>query len=560
MKKLATLLLAAGMVLGSFAGVQAIDFKGRGEFQQDFGWADGLGFVRSRPSDASSPSGNDRSRTGPNKRIYGDGVGGVDNFEANQRVRLQLQAIASEDLYGQVNFEIGDFDWGHNGGGKSNGAYGQRPMIMGIRWAFMDFRLPSTDLRMRMGVQRLQMPSYTFSFAPGFSNEGPALLATNKFSDNISLSFFWSRQLNENGPAGAQATKVNQNSKYAAGNMDNWDVFGLLLPLSFDGFKVTPYAILSQMGPRAMNEDGLKGKVVKDPDQRTYSLMYPRWMATSNSKVTSVNKRTGLYADDDYITTYWGAVTGEVTAVDPLRIAWEAMYGEASHVGRGYLNRNGWWINAMVEYKMDWGVPGFYLWYATGDDDNPRNGSERMPMWSQSSGDYPLSFFGFSGSDQNTDLDGYAFNSDPTGTMGLGLRLRDMSFMDKMSHTLRLNLMQGTNSPTMAKYIMGKKALSADYKTSSIADFNAYAGKKGSLYLTEKDQVVEVGFDTSIKLYKELELVVELGYMHLFLDQSKGMWGAGTSAAAAAQGRTNDIRGVNLTDAMKASAMFLYKF
>jgi hypothetical protein len=225
---------------------------------------------------------------------------------------------------------------------------------------------------------------------------------------------------------------------------------------------------------------------------------------------------------------------------------------------RGFLNRSGWWINAMVEYKMDWGVPGIYLWYATGDDDNPRNGSERMPMWSQSTGDYPLSNFGFSGSDQNTNLDGYAFNADPTGTMGLGLRLRDMASMDKMSHTLRLNLMQGTNSPTMAKYIMGKKAVSGDVAAmSQRGDFNGFLGSRGSLYLTENDQVVELGFDTTIKLYKELELVVELGYMHLFLDQSKGMWGAGSTAANPG---SNDIRGLSLTDAMKASAMFLYKF
>ena len=35
-----------------------------------------------------------------------------DDFEARSRVRLQLDAIASESLSGQVYFEIGKFIWG----------------------------------------------------------------------------------------------------------------------------------------------------------------------------------------------------------------------------------------------------------------------------------------------------------------------------------------------------------------------------------------------------------------------------------------------------------------
>ena len=46
---------------------------------------------------------------------------------------------------------------------------------------------------------------------------------------------------------------------------------------------------------------------------------------------------------------------------------------------RGDTQREGWLVKALVEYKMDWGTPGIFGWYASGDDGNVKNGSERMP-------------------------------------------------------------------------------------------------------------------------------------------------------------------------------------
>ena len=47
-----------------------------------------------------------------------------DEFEARSRVRIQLDAIASESLSGQVYFEIGKFIWGKGTGAQSGGALG----------------------------------------------------------------------------------------------------------------------------------------------------------------------------------------------------------------------------------------------------------------------------------------------------------------------------------------------------------------------------------------------------------------------------------------------------
>ncbi len=86
MKKIFTLMLAAGMLLGAASGARAIDFKASGEWLVGFGLGDG-----SLIKDV-----NDQKR-------HHD-----DTFNAGQRIRLQLDAVASETLSGTVFFEIGD--------------------------------------------------------------------------------------------------------------------------------------------------------------------------------------------------------------------------------------------------------------------------------------------------------------------------------------------------------------------------------------------------------------------------------------------------------------------
>ena len=109
MKRLVTLVLAAGLVLSAASGAQAIEFKASGQWLMGFNAADG-GLV--------------------NKKRAFDGTGAVngmrksnnnDIFSAGQRIRLQLDAIASESLSGTVFFELGDTTWGQ---ASSGGALG----------------------------------------------------------------------------------------------------------------------------------------------------------------------------------------------------------------------------------------------------------------------------------------------------------------------------------------------------------------------------------------------------------------------------------------------------
>ena len=88
------------------------------------------------------------------------------------------------------------------------------------------------------------------------------------------------------------------------------------------------------------------------------------------------NKLTG------YGTAFWAGLTGEVTAFDPFRLAWDFNYGSVTY-DDGAASRRGWLASVLLEYKLDWGIPGIVGWYASGDDDDlgtARNAFPTRPL------------------------------------------------------------------------------------------------------------------------------------------------------------------------------------
>jgi hypothetical protein len=131
-----------------------------------------------------------------------------------------------------------------------------------------------------------------------------------------------------------------------------------------------------------------------------------------------------------------------------------------------------------------------------------------------------------------------------------------MSFLEDLKHTLRVNFIGGTNSPRMAQYLTGKptnrRAVNSALDGRTFVVTNEFNGANGGgPYLTTQDYAIEATLDSVYKIYDNLEMMLELGYMHVWLDQSRGVWGADLR---------NGIRGVSTTDALKASLWFKYSF
>ena len=498
MKKIATLLLAAGLVFGAATGASAIDFKAKGQWIMSFDYGQNGAFTG-----GAGTTGFDGTRRTQN-------YNSEDQFEAKQRVRLQLDAVASEALSGTVFFEMGDSTWGR--AGTSGAALGADGTIVEVKNAYIDWIVPQTDLKVRMGIQGLALPSFTTKSSAILEDDVAAVTASYQFNETAGVTALWARPYNDN-----YTSSNNVRNNY----MDNVDLFAVLVPLTFDGVKVTPWAMYGAMGPNAFRDNtGAAGNYWGNANATAGNA--GTWIRSGMLPVGGALHKDGTAAGKrltGYGNAMWAGVTGEVTAFDPFRIAWDFNYGSVSY-DDSRLNRAGYLGSLLFEYKLDWSVPGLYFWYGSGDDSNPANGSERLPSL-HANGNNDFSNFAFSG---NPYIAREAMISETmAGTWGIGARLKDMSFVENLKHTLRLNVMGGTNSTSMARYFVGGSRGGAVANLQGPNSFGAVG--MDPLYLTTNDTAMEVGLTNSYKMYDNFTVMLDAAYIATWLDKSKSVWG-----------------------------------
>ena len=504
MKKILTLMLAAGMLLGAASGAKAIDFKASGEWLVGFGLGDG-----SLIKDVD------------NKKYHHD-----DTFNAGQRVRLQLDAVASESLSGTVFFEIGDQMWGSNAE-ESGGALGADGKVVKVKNAYIDWMVPNTDLKRRMGLQAVAMPNVAGGSAV-MDGDAAALVASYQFNDNVGLTALWMRPLNDNYAGRVYGGREDYQKNY----LDNMDLFALMLPLKFDGVELTPWAMYGMQGKNTRFNEG-----DVDTADGALGVTLPGYLPGMNEFALG---KTGKA----YGSMFWAGLPVAITAFDPLNIEFDINYGYVEAMGRydvlkrgtdlvrGNSKREGWLVKALVEYKMDWGTPGIFGWYASGDDGNVKNGSERMPTVS-GCGNF-MSFMGDGNYGWSSAGSLYDRNLTYTGTWGIGLRIHDLSFVEDLKHSFRVAYWGGTNSPSMAKYVEHSWG------------WDNGLDKDGH-YLTTNDGLLEFNLVNSYQIYENLEANLELGYIVNMMDDDT--WK-----------RSYRSDSYKKQDAWKAQLIFAYSF
>ena len=480
MKKLTTLALAAAMVMGAATCASAIDFKAKGQWQFGFNVGDS---------------------TMTNK-VDGHHTDTKDIFGARQRVRLQLDAVASEALSGTVFFEIGHQNWGQ--GGDNGAAMGADGTVVKVRQAYLDWVVPQTDLKIRMGIQNLSLPSAAGDGNVLDNTDTAAIVASYQFNENVGATLMWARPYNDNFTGRATGR--------TAGALDNVDLFMLSVPLTFDGVEVTPWVMYGMIGKNAFSA-GEPGKTGVNTGEALGN--YPFGYTYAGNR----------YYGNGYGHAFWAGLPIKVTAFDPFNIELDINYGYVSKMGRygidryaysagGYdyyytqkanTKREGWLVKALVEYKMDWGTPGIFGWYASGDDSNMKNGSERMPyLYAEQK------FTSMMGEDVaytggHTDM-----KLSLDGSWGIGLQVKDLSFVEDLKHTLRVAYYGGTNDRKMARY--------AFYTNTNVNTQSPWSMNKKDLYLTEKDGILEFNVNSYYQLYENLKMGLELAYAVNMMD------------------------------------------
>ncbi len=521
MKRICTLLLAAGMLLGVVTGADAIDFKVRGQWLMGFGVGDT----------------NLISKTRANLTAAQEKFNDEDVFQARQRIRLQLDAVASEALSGTVFFEIGNQQWGKADQGGALGADGSN--VIKVKRAYIDWMAPRTDLKIRMGIQGVTLPNKAGGSAV-FDTDVAGITASYRFNENVGLTALWMRPFNDN----FLDPKWNGPEKFESVNyLDNMDLFALMLPVKLDGVEITPWAMYGMRGKRtdAFYEYGYN----KLADGHPNFTLAPFGGQDIFNILTDLGDTNKAYGG-----MFWAGLPFAITAWDPLNIEVDLNYGYVEAMGcynawrggydgdpwptRGSTQRQGWLAKALIEYKLDWGVPGIFGWYGSGDDDDPGNGSERMPSIAPYG-----NFTSFMG-DGNLGWGPGAGYVDKglsyAGTWGIGLRVKDMSFVEDLKHTLTVAYWGGTNSPGVVKY------------TDAAYAWNFSTDHSDGPYLTTNDGILELNLVNAWQIYENLEMNLELGYLVNFIDHD-------TWKKAGQRNATFEKQ-----DAWKAQVVFAYSF
>ncbi len=436
MKKLTTLVLAAGLVVSAFAGsASAGEFKPVLQFAEEFTYGD----------------------AGTNDQL--------ENFDAATRIRFGFDYVASEDLSATILFQYGGYHWGTfepNNDGEAK---------LKMRLAYIDWTLPSTDVKVRMGRQAVVAPSYAFG-SPVLDSRADAISINGNVNENISLGLAWMRaDRNERG--------------YADYGFDTTDALMLNAEFAYDGFKVAPWAV------------------------------YAHKQHDAESGIAQFANIDGKQADADL---YIIGASAELNMFDPFVFAVDALYNNIKYHNMAPLAEDSYdafYVAAKASYKLSNGVASLGGWYSTGNDwDNNDNGFVVLD------GGFSASSVLFDGNIVGADDYTNVLGSDsPFGTWGVIAEYAGFSFLENLSHTARVLYIEGTNENAPGKLL-----------AHDIADG-----------LTEDDSAVEIDFDTTYQIYKNLSATLQLGYV--FIDQSN---------LAAGQEEQDDI--------FRSALTFVYKF
>lgn len=421
MKKLVTLLLAAGLVFSAANSASAVEVKTSGTMDFAFDWTQNIG---------------------TNFQDYDDAGFNQKHFGAVQRFRLGLEFVMSENLSATYQAQVGTFTWGGPtsanalGGNNSEGTggvLGSRSANIVTRLAYLDWMVPNTSVKVRMGQQSVALPSFTFG-SPVLDDTATGVVVAAPLTDNFGLTGMWLR-----GASGFRRGAVDNENRLD----DNMDVFGLIGDVKGDGFQVQPWVSFATVG------------------------------------------KNSSFAFADNATAWWAGISGELTMFDPFRLTADFIYNRVDVDHSKNDDSDGWYAALGAEYKTAYGTPALKGWYASGDDkDHALHGDKGGSVWELSGGFNATSTF----YDGAFGLGKHIGVTSPNGSWGISAQWNDISFVENLSHALSVTYVQGTNNK-----------------------HNLIAPDDG--YLTTKDSLVEIDFNTTYNIYQNLATVLELGYI-----------------------------------------------
>ncbi|MBQ4615689.1 MAG: outer membrane homotrimeric porin [Mailhella sp.] len=406
MKKIVTLALAAAFTVASYAPASAVDFKMDAEVLYQF------------QTSAENFEGENTEFTG-------------------QRIRLGMTAAASDNLSGYFQLQIGEDLWGTTT--NTHGAHEEETIT--LRQAYIDWTVPGTDVKVRMGRHAFDMPSYVFCSPIITDYVGEGVVVALPVNDRFGLTGFWSRLASD-------ANSSNVNGK-------DFDIFGLIGQASLDNVEVTPWAIYGS------KKAGAHG---------------------------SHEEQSTIYSDAAGDLFLAGAGV-EWKPFDPFTFAVDAAWGQVKYGSGEEQDDEGWYVAVGGIYALDFAEPALKAWYASGDDKGERAMSGQLPSIF---GDCDASNTFFNGAPSI--VGGHRTNIG--GTWGVSAQLNGLSFLNNLTHDLSITYIGGTNDKANAAEGHGYDYMTSEDSAIEFAAVNTLEIYKNLSAIIEAAYIIE-DYDTA---------------------------------------------------------------
>ncbi|PKN09116.1 MAG: hypothetical protein CVU73_04180 [Deltaproteobacteria bacterium HGW-Deltaproteobacteria-8] len=495
MKKIYAIALLGLMVLGVAATASAAEIKASGKWQID-----------------ATLQNADFLKKG--------GISEDKQFNIEQRVRTAFQFIANENLKGVLDLQIGTANWGNGafgiGAGRAastaaGGAAAGNGNVM-LRKGYVDFKWPGTKVNFLVGFQTVSLPAAFGGGSAILDDQIAAAVVSAPLTDSVKLLAGYARPYDAN-------SSYNTTGSTLSGDGTSADVVFAAVPVSLKGFSITPFAAYANVGEKSVNGNG----------------------AAAAAGFAGPNSTAG-----QGLRGYWGGVAATVTALDNFKFMADFNYGKATYnvpTNTSNNGRSGWLADIAVDYTgLKMMTPSAFFVYSSGEKGNStdggQDGSNRMPHLGKAQSWAVGSFFFGNRSFINGFPQNAGYVQNVMGFWTAGVSLKDIKLVDKLTHTAHLLYVKGTND---------KRFLSETNLTTSSSNGAVYGG-----FLTDKDSLWEVDFNTKYMMYDELAINLDLGYINADFD--KDVWGASKASNAA------DIKNFGSNNAYRAGLNVTYAF
>ncbi len=396
-----------------------------------------------------------------------------------ERIQTSFTWLASDYAFATFMTRTpAEMAWG-NDSNNDNGSLLNKNAKTGVpftlKLAFLDFKVPETEARVRLGLQYYRLPGYLgFITSPVQAEYIFGARVTSPVAEKHTFEFMWLRPsiqkkteyiYDDYTMAPYPGFGAGQSFTYIDDFQQTWtgfDGFAASFTYRSDLVNATPWAMIAH----------LDGDTILS------------WSGFYNAYYYTLGRSSA--------TIYWLGLTNQFK-FDKLSFGLEGAY--SGHDGN--QRNDGWFIDAYARYQLESFKPGIVVWYANGNTKNRVAGLICVADGNWTAG--YTNFFNFHFANNQPGSGG----NQPAGTTGFTLESGDYKPFEKWTFNLTFLGVMGTNHPDYSEAVDS----SGNPIPYALTDMNTE-------YLTTKDYALNAMLMTRYNISQKLYFWWQAGVLH----------------------------------------------